>query len=176
MLGAVGKANNKGRAAVRRGRVSRDNGPVDIYINNMFRADEDGLPKDYAAYRQVRADQMSMKLDVRGPMNEMLKEMFEDVRQGARAFADEVQTLNEDLVEHTPIHADGPSDPPKHAFEVWNVDFYPNEKNTFTLTVYNPKDYIPFLEEGWSPQAPAGWIAADWLAFKVRLGDRLKEL
>lgn len=166
------KKNNKGRGSVRRGRIARSaEGPVDLYISGMFRAEEDGVPKEYASTQQMRAGQVGMVADMRG-LNDAMRDMFEEGRDAARIVAEEVMELEADLIEQTPWHEDGPTDPPKHAAEVWDVDFYPNEKNSFTMTINNPKDYMPFLEAGWSPQAPAGWIAALWLDFKQRILER----
>ena len=165
----MGRVHNQGRISVRRGRATRSKiEGLDAYINGMYRADESGI-KEYESNQAMRAEQGAMVLDVKTTLREALTNMLEDGRDAARDFAEAYEEFGADVIDATPWHEDGPTDPPFHAAEAWKFDFYPNEKNGFTMTFYNPKDYMPFLEAGWSPQAPAGWIAALWSAFVMRL-------
>lgn len=162
------KLHNKGRLSVRRGRAPKIEG-LDAYINQMFRADEDGALKDYASTASMRADQNQMATDIQNVLPQVIHDMLEDGRDAAREMGDAFNDFIADVEEATPWHADGPTDPPLHAAESWQGSFEANDKNGFTLKLYNPKDYIPFLEAGWSPQAPAGWIAALWARFIARI-------
>ena len=163
----MGRVHNAGRVSVRRGRVAKIDG-LDVYINGMFRGDENGL-KEYESNQSARAGQAAMALDVKTHIREAIHAMLEDGRDAAREFALEFEQFGEDVREATPYHVDGPTDPPWHAADAWKFGFYPNGKGGFTATLYNPKDYMPFLEAGWSPQAPAGWLDALWSYFVSRL-------
>lgn len=136
----------------------------------MFRADEDGL-MDYLSTQTMRAEQGQMKSDIAGPLNQAFRDMCEAGRDAAAIIASEFEEYNERVIDATPWHAAGPTDPPFHAAEVWKFSFRANDNDGFTLTQYNPKDYMPFLEEGWSPQAPAGWIAALWAEFVQKVDN-----
>lgn len=164
----MGKTNNQGRASARRGRAPKIPG-LDVYINNMFRADSNGVPKKYESYGIMRGTQDVIATDILEVLPDVINGMLEDGRDAAMEFAESFEQLEQDLIDATPWHEDGPTDPPFHAAEVWKTSFEPNGKSGFTLKLYNPKDYMPFLEAGWSPQAPAGWIAGLWAAFMARL-------
>lgn len=159
------------RRKVRRGRQIRGKGAIDAYINNWFTAfqSEDGELSPYYGTQALRGAQDQMKKDVTD-INGWLAQAGADSMQ---IVAEEFDALGDDLVEQTPWHEPGPSDPPHHAAEVWDLKFYPNGHNGFTMTIYNPKPYMGFLEGGHSPQAPAGWIAAAFTLFKLNLGRRL---
>lgn len=152
---------------MRRGRVAKIEG-LDVYINQLFRADEEGF-KNYSASVQMRNDQAAMVTDVKTVFPQIINDLIEDGQDAAAEIAHEFEQLGEDIIEATPYHEQGPTDPPFHAADAWKFAFYPNSKDGFTITLYNPKDYMPFLEAGWSPQAPAGWIAALWARFVSRL-------
>ena len=162
----VGKTNNQGRVSVRRGRQSRrSDGGLNLYINNMFRGTADKEMAPYEANLSMRGEVTAMRDDFKAVADELLasgRDLAGDVAAEFEEFADEV-------VDATPWHEPGPSDPPFHAAEVWKTDFYPNNNGGYTLTLWNPKDYMAFLEAGWSSQAPAGWIAGLWAAFLQRL-------
>lgn len=159
---------------VRRGKATRSTAPqaLSAYINGMFK-DEEGQVKEYEGHRVMMGTQDSIKADVMGPLNDCLRALIQGGRDGAGIMAEEFQAFNDDLIDQTPWHEAGPTDPPFHAAEVWKNEFYPNATG-FTLTIYNPKPYMAFLEDGWSPQAPAGWIAAAWTLFVVRMEGRLR--
>lgn len=164
----MGRVHNVGRNTARRGRVAKIDG-LDVYINQLFRADENKMPKYSVSTAAMRADQNQIVSDIRSVLPRVFKDMLEQGRDAATEFGMQFEEFVDDVVEATPWHEEGPSDPPFHAAEAWKSGFYPNGKNGFTLTLYNPKDYMPFLEAGWSPQAPAGWIAGLWAAFMLRL-------
>lgn len=159
---------------VRRGKATRSKMPDGLsgYINGMFKADEDGI-KDYQGHATMRETQANIKDDITGPLNDCLRELFAAGRNAALEMAEEFQDFNDDLIEQTPWHEEGPTDPPLHAAEAWKNDFYPGSDGGFTLTIYNPKHYMAFLEDGWSPQAPAGWISAAWTLFVIKMEARL---
>ena len=163
----MGRVHNVGRTSVRRGRVAKIEG-LDVYINQMFRADEDGF-KRYNSSLEMRNDQAGMVTDIKTVFPEVVHDMIEDGRDAVFEIGTAFEELGEEIIEATPWHEEGPTDPPFHAAEAWKFGFYPNKKDGFTMTFYNPKDYMPFLEAGWSPQAPAGWIDALWQSFLMRI-------
>lgn len=156
---------------VRRGRIARPKGLLHAYISNQFKADAAGM-KPYRQNTQLRETQGFIVDDVIRGINDCLKDLQGSAEAHLVGIGEDFEALEADLVEQTPWHEPGPSDPPMHAAEVWRADFYPNSQGSFTLTMSNPKHYMSFLEAGWSPQAPAGWIAAAWLNFKVAVMSR----
>jgi len=110
-----------------------------------------------------------MVTDIDTIFPKLIEQMIEDGKDAAETMAMEFETFGEEVIAATPYHEDGPTDPPDHAAEVWKFGFEPNSKEGFTLTLWNPKDYMPFLLDGWSPQAPAGWLDALWADFIRRL-------
>jgi len=135
----------------------------------MFRADENRVPMPYASHDVMRGTQGTMISDFESVFAQAVQEMIEDGKDVLAEVGEEFKQLETDLVDATPFHEDGPTDPPFHAAEVWKMRFEANDKDGFTMTIYNPKDYMSFLEAGWSPQAPAGWIAALWADFMMRV-------
>ena len=160
-------------ARVRRGRIARRPGELHANISGQFKADSTGQMRPYAQNQQMRATQGFIVEDVIRGINDTLRDMGGMAEANMVAVGEEFDALRDDLETQTPWHEPGPSDPPLHAAEVWRSAFYPNGRGSFTLTMSNPKYYLPFLEAGWSPQAPSGWIAAAWLLFKVNLQRRL---
>jgi hypothetical protein len=164
------------RGASRRGKATRSKEPdgLSAYINGMFKSDEGEL-RDYESNAQMFETMSTIKEDVSGPLNDCIRDLFAAGRDAAAEFAEEFQKFEEDLIEQTPWDEDGPTTPtgaPVHAADVWSLDFYPTD-NGFTMTVYNPQPYMVFLEAGWSPQADAGWIAAAWTLFVMRVEGRV---
>lgn len=84
--------------------------------------------------------------------------------------------LGQELYQQNPWATDGPSDPPLHSAEAWKITMREGKKGQIIISVTNPKDYMQFLEEGWSPQAPPGWIAAIFREFWLKLGKSVRRI
>lgn len=155
----------------RRGKAHRSKlpGGLSVYINGMFK----DLDRQYVGHAVMRGSQAQMKEDIAGVLDACVADLVAAGKDVALDLAEEFQAFNDDLIEQTPWHEEGPTDPPLHAAEAWKNDFYPTEGG-FTITIYNPKHYMAYLEAGWSPQADAGWIAAAWTLFVLKAEARLR--
>lgn len=94
----------------------------------------------------------------------------------ADAAQNEMEWLKEELFDKNPWDPLGPNEPPLHSAEAWKFGFREGKAGQFVLSVSNPKDYMQFLEEGWSSQAPAGWIAATYRMFWLRLDRAVRRI
>jgi hypothetical protein len=92
------------------------------------------------------------------------------------AAVGETQWLAEELYDKNPWDEAGPNDPPLHSAEAWKIHTRIGKKGQLIVSVSNPKDYMQFLEAGWSHQAPAGWIAATYREFWLRVGRAIRRI
>lgn len=150
-------------------------GSLHAYVQSQLRSKNGKALR----YRSVGNMASAQEAYVRGAeqVSAAIAEMFTDFSmQIADSVAQEMDWLKEELFEKNPWAEAGPSDPPLHSAEAWKFGFREGKAGQFVLSISNPKDYMQFLEEGWSPQAPAGWIAATYREFWLRLDRSVRRI
>lgn len=150
-------------------------GPIHAYVQNMVRS-TGGVARPY---KSVRAIQRSQDVFIAGGqdiMPKVLKFVEHKMMSVADLMERELEWLGTELYDQNPWDPEGPNDPPLHSAEAWKITMKEGKKGQIVVSVSNPKDYMQFLEEGWSEQAPAGWIAAIYREFWMRVKRGLRRI
>jgi hypothetical protein len=150
-------------------------GPLHAYVQSQLRSDG-GRPRLYRSVSNMANAQEVFIAGAEKLMPLVMRKFEHFAMEVIDETANEIEWLAEELYDRNPWAEDGPSDPPKHSAEAWKIDFREGAQGQIVISVSNPKDYMQFLEAGWSPQAPAGWIAATYREFWMRLARAVRRI
>jgi hypothetical protein len=156
-------------------RLKDGDGPVGSFIAAEMARAESAVRKSYQQYRNptLRSVAHVDYFPLSDAIGDVVRAEAMTAGQVIAAVHDEMVDMADDLSEQNPWHEAGPTEPPFHSAEVWHVTSESPRKGRYVFECVNPKHYLAFLEAGWSPQAPPGWILAAWTVFKMKLTRRL---